>query len=99
MVFLGLVLWLFAGPSIVLAGVARGRAIPVAGAPFEEDHEWSFFRSYSWLSGAEPSMADLSSTFWAGVIVSSVGLCVFVAGVVGMVVALVPRRNRMRVRQ
>jgi len=54
MVFLGLVLWLFAGPSIVLAGIV---------APFEEDHEWSFFRSYSWLSGAEPSMADLSSTF------------------------------------
>jgi len=90
MVFLGLVLWLFAGPSIVLAGIV---------APFEEDHEWSFFRSYSWLSGSRPSMADLSSTFWAGVIVSWVGLCVFVAGVVGIIVVLVLRRNRMRVRQ
>ena len=81
---IGTMLWAVVGPAVVLIG------IPTPGT--SEDHRWSFFKAYSWLSyppSTEEISSTMSSTYWLGFAVSIIGLCVLAAGVAGIIVAAV----------
>ncbi|MDH5623527.1 MAG: hypothetical protein OEY39_03565 [Candidatus Bathyarchaeota archaeon] len=74
---IGSILWAVIGPAIVLIGI-----------PTPRNHEWTFFKAYSWLSGP-PSIAEVSSTYWLGFAISIIGLSILAAGVIGIILAAV----------
>ena len=82
---IGPILWAVIGPAIVLMGIPTPRT--------SEDHRWSFFQAYSWLSGPDAddtSIAEISSTHWLGSATSIIGFFVLAAGVMGIILAFVP---------
>jgi len=80
---IGTMLWAVIGPAVVLIGRPTPRT--------SEDHRWASFEAYSWLShgGRAPSIAEISSTYWLGFAISIIGLSILVAGVAGIILAVV----------
>lgn len=86
----GVLLWTVIGPAIMLIGLPSPVVVPIDGVPvdrvpIDDRHSWSFFQAYSWLS--DYSIAQMSSTYRAGLMVSLLGLCFLTGGIVGIVVA------------
>ena len=77
---IGTMLWAVIGPAVVLIGRPTPRT--------SEDNRWSFFQAYSWLS-YPPSTEEISSTYWLGFAISIIGLSILVAGVAGIILAVV----------
>jgi len=80
---IGTMLWAVIGPAVVLIGRPTPRT--------SGDDGWAFFEAYSWLShgGRAPSIAEISSTYWLGFAISIIGLSILVAGVAGIILAVV----------
>jgi ammonia channel protein AmtB len=80
---IGTMLWTVVGPAVVMMGNPTRTS---------EDHRWSFFQAYSWLS-YPPSNEEISSTissaYWLGFAVSIIGISIVTAGVAGIILAAV----------
>ena len=81
---IGTMLWAVVGPAVIMMGSPTPRT--------SEDHRWSFFQAYSWLS-YPPSTEDISSTtsstYWLGFAFNIIGLSIVAAGVAGIILAAV----------
>lgn len=86
-VLVGALLWMFVGPAIARAGIVSPSS----------DHAWSFFQAYSWLSGSELPPSEVTAIYWAGIVISGIGLSLVIAGVIGALLALARARSQTQI--